>query len=279
MLVLFAGSLLAQPTNWIAAGNRALDEGRPEEAAADFAQALNIRIRAGAPAKDQMHLRITLATAYMEAGAYRDAEAVLQEAQKTAGQVADDLLRAELLNSWSGVHLKLGRLSEAESELEQAHRMAMRLPDPGDILPTVLHNLAGVEMLTGRHVDALSHQQEAIRLWELRLPPDHPALIRAFASLASLQYVTGQPQEARVSVERALMSAEKTYGPTHPVLADLLVSDAVVLEKLKLKKDARRARERARKIGGTQAGAGQDPMTLSVREALAADGQAHLKPR
>ena len=72
-LVVFAASLLfAQQTNWIAAGNHALDKGKPEEAAADFAQALDANVRAGASSENLLHLRVTLATAYMEAGAYRD---------------------------------------------------------------------------------------------------------------------------------------------------------------------------------------------------------------
>ena len=116
-LVVFAGSLLAQQTNWIAAGNHALDKGSPEEAAADFAQALDEHVRAGASAKDLLHLRVTLATAHMEAGAYREMEAVLQEAQKTANQLTDGVSRAELLNAWSALHLKLGKLSAAEAEL------------------------------------------------------------------------------------------------------------------------------------------------------------------
>src|ERR1700719_522443 len=113
-LVVFAGSLLAQQTDWTAAGNRALDNGSPEEAASDFAKALDARIREGASVTDLLHLRVTLATAYMEAGEYREMETVLQEAQKTAWQLADGVSRAELLNAWSALHLKLSQLSAAE---------------------------------------------------------------------------------------------------------------------------------------------------------------------
>src|ERR1700730_16315967 len=138
----FAGCLMAQQPDWIAAGNCALDMGSPEEAASDFAHALDAHIRAGASAKDLLHLRVTLATAYMEAGAYREMEAVLQEAQSTAWQLTDELSRAELLNPWSALQLKQGKLSAAESELQQARRIVLKLPDPGDLLPTVLHNVA-----------------------------------------------------------------------------------------------------------------------------------------
>jgi tetratricopeptide (TPR) repeat protein len=278
-LVIFAGSLLAQQPDWIAAGNRALDNGSPEEAATDFAQALDEHIRAGASVKDLLHLRVTLATAYLEAGAYRKMEAVLQEAQRTVWQLTDGLSRAELLNAWSGLHLKLMQLSAAEAELQEARQVVMKLPDPGDLLPTVLHNLAGVEMRTGRYGDALSHEREAMRWFEKTLAPDHPTLIRGWASLASLQYMMGQPQDARISIDRALASAEKTYGGTHPFLADLLQSDAIVLDKLKLRKDAARARYRAHKIRGTEAPTGQDRLTWSVREALEPDGNVYLRSK
>jgi len=278
-VVVFASCLVAQTPDWIAAGNRALDNGSPEEAATDFAHALEAEIRAGVPVRDLLHLRITLATAYMEAGAYREMEAVLQEAQKSAWQVTDGPSRIELLNAWSALHLKLGRLAAAEAELQEARRIVMQISEPGDLLPTVLHNLAAVEMRTGRYPEAVRQEQEAIRLWEKPLSPNHLTLIRGWASLASLQYVMGQPQEAKTSLERALASAEKTYGPTHPLMADLLESDAVVLDKLKLKREARRARDRARAIRRAGTAASADRLTRNVREALAPESGVYLRSR
>jgi len=279
ILIVFASFLLPQQTDWIAAGNRALDNGSPEEAAGDFAHALETEVHAGVSANDLLHLRVTLATAYLEAGAYRETEAVLQEAQKTAFQLTDGRSRAELLNAWSALHLKLGRLPAAEAELLEARLIAMQIPGPGDILPTVLHNLAAIEMRTGRYTEALSHEQEAMRLWEKALSPDHPTLIRGWASLASLQFVIGQPQEAKLSLEKALALVEETYGPTHPLVADLLESDAIVLDKLKLKREARRARERAQTIRRKQAPAGADRLTRNVREALTPESGVYLRSK
>jgi tetratricopeptide (TPR) repeat protein len=275
----FAGCLMAQQPDWIAAGNCALDMGSPEEAASDFAHALDEHIHAGAPAKDLLHLRVTLATAYMEAGAYREMEAVLEEAQRTAWQLTDDLSRAELLNSWSALHLKQGKLSAAESELQEARRIVMKLSQPGDLLPTVLHNVAAIEMRTGRYDDALSDELTAIQRLEKILAPGHPTLIRSWASLGSLQYMMGKPQEARVSMERALALAEKTYGPEHAVIADLLESEAVVLDKLKLNREARRARDRARQIRGTAGAGDNDRLTWSVREPLPAEGRVYIRSK
>jgi tetratricopeptide (TPR) repeat protein len=269
MFVIFASGLIAQQTDWVAAGNRAWEKGSPEEAAADFAHALDARAREGASATDLLRLRVTLATAYMEAGEYRETEAVLQEAQKTAWQLRD-VPRAELLNAWSSLHLKLGQLSAAERELQEARRSVMKIANPGDILPTVLHNLAAVEMRTGAFTEALGNEGEAVRLFEKSLPPDHPTIIRGWASMASLQYMAGQPQNARKSIECAIASAERTYGPAHRMLADLLESEAIIFDKLKLRKKAKLARKRAREIRGAPAPAAQD-MTWSLREPLAPD--------
>ena len=258
---------MAQQTDWIAAGNRALDKGSPEEAAADFAQALDAHVHAGTPAAELLHLRVTLATAYMEAGEYREMEAVLQEAQRSAWQLKDDVSRAELLNAWSALHLKLGQLSASEAELQEAQRMATRLPNSGDLLPTVLHNLAAVQMRTGRYAEALGNEREALERLEKTLPADHPTIIRGWASMASLQYMAGQPEEARKSIEHAIASAERTYGPAHAMLADLLESEAIICDKLKLRKEAKLARSRARKIRGPATPAAE-ALTWSLREPL-----------
>lgn len=276
VLVLCVAGLTSQPTDWVADGNRALDREKPDEAARDFAQAIEAAVQAGASVETLVHLRITLATAFMEAGRYRDVEAVLQAAERSAGGTAG-IPRAEILNSWSALHLKMGKMSEAEAELEQARRLVSGIPQAGLLPATVLHNLAAVEMRTGRYTEALENEQEALRRFKSALSPDHPTLIRAWASLASIQYMTGHGAEARVSIEQALASAERTYGPAHPLIADLMESDAVVLDKLKLKKSAREAR--ARKIRGGPAPAGQDAMTRSVKEITTSSDPVYLRSK
>lgn len=278
LMLLFVAGLTSQPVDWVADGNRALDRGKPEEAVRDFAQAIEEAMRGGASVADLVRLRVTLATAYMEAGRYRDVEAVLHAAERSAGSAAG-IPRAELLNAWSALHLKIGRLPEAEAELVEARRIVVRLPDAGLLPATVLHNLAAVEMRTGRYSEALENEQEALRRFKPALSADHPTLIRAWASLASIQYMTGHVQDARVSIELALASAERTYGPAHPLIADLLESDAVVLDKLKLKKSAREARARARRIRGGPAPTGQDAMTRSVKEVTTSSDPVYLRSK
>ena len=255
---------MAQQADWVAAGNRALDHGLLEEAAADFDEALRVGIRSGLPAADLLDLRITLATAYMEARRYREAEGMLDEAQKAGGPVSG-VRCAELLNAWSALHLRLGQLSTAEGELQEAQRLVIDLPHSGDLVPAILNNLAAIEMRTGQYGRALGHEQESLRLFREILGPDHPTLIRAWASLASAQYLADRSSEARVSLDQAISLAEKAYGPAHPLVADLLESEAVVLDNLKQKKSAREARDRARQIRGGRSDA-DDPLAWSIRE-------------
>ena len=97
--------------------------------------------------------------------------------------------------------------------------------------------------------------------------------------MGSLQYVMGHPEEANMSLKRALASAEITYGPSHPLVADLLESHAVVLDKLKLKREAGRARDRAQAIRRTQTPPSMDRYTRDVREALAPENGVFLRTK
>jgi tetratricopeptide (TPR) repeat protein len=253
-LVVITSGLCGPQMKWVALGSRALDAGNPRQAAAAFARALDARLRTEAPATELQHLRV-----------------------KSAAQLADGFARAELLNAWSALHLKQGRLSAAEQELKDTWQIVALSPASEDFRATVLHNLAAVEMRTGRYSEALGGETEAIRLWQRTRGPDHPNLIRAYASLASLEYMMGQPHDARTAMERALASAARTYGPGHPLLADLLESDALILDRLKMKKQAQRERAQAREIRRGGAVAGDHSLTWDIREA--ADNQVHLRTK
>jgi len=209
----------------------------------------------------------------LEAGAPRDAEAALRAAEKSLAPQTDGTGRAELLNAWSALHLKLGQVSTAEGELREALSNLAGMPDGGDLRATVLHNLAAVEMRTARYAEAMADESAAMRGFATSLPACHPTVIRGWASLASLQYMIGRPDEAKASLDRAIASAEITYGLSHPLMADLLRSDAVVLDKLKRHREARRARDRAAAIQA--APARESAVTWNIREPASA-GQAYL---
>lgn len=271
--------LPAQTLSLISAGHQALYAGRPAEAAADYQAALDAIQGSNASPDKLVHLEVTLATAHLEAGNLHDAEGALAQAQKTSARLEDEPLRAEVLNAWSALHLLQGKWNETETELQQARRIMTRAPQPGDLLPAILHNLAALEMRTGEYQDALRNEHEAMSLWSKVLGPDHPHLIRAWTSLGSLQYLLGRPKEAHVSMERAIASAQKTYGPTYPLVADLLDSDAVVLDRLRQKKQAKLARAQARQIRGGEPAASYARTTWNVRDALAPDSAVYLRSR
>ena len=170
---------------------------------------------------------------------------------------------------------KLASMLSAAMGWTESHAHALRV---GDGYFTTLSEDSDEDEIDEDEVtvlEALGDEQEAMRQLEETLAADHPTLIRGWASLAALQYMMGQPEQARAAMERALRSAEITYGPAHPLLADLLMSDAVVLDKLKRKREARQARNRAQRILGSQARTAQEPTAWNVRQGLA-EGQVYL---
>lgn len=252
-------------------------DGRPAEAAANYRRALDAQVRDGTPGAALQHVRVYLATAYLEAGDIHGAEGVLRQVDEAGVRIEDGLARAEVLNTWAAVHTFQGRWNESERELEKARGIMLRVPQPGDLLPSVLHNLAAVEMRTGAYAEALSNEHDALALWQKVLNPDHPHLVKCWAAMGAVQYLLGRSQEAHRSLERSIASARKIFGPEHPLLADLLESHALILDRLKLKQGAKLARGEARQIRGGQPAAGSDRTTWNVREGLAPDSAVYLR--
>ena len=127
-------------------------------------------------------------------------------------------------------------------------------------------------------LDISAHEIEAVRRLENALPPDHPTLIRVWGTLAALSYMTNNPAAAKVSIERAVRAAENCCGPRYPLLADLLTSEAVVLDRMKLHRDARRARAQAAAISKSKARSVDRRLTWDIREPWA-PGHAYLSSK
>src|SRR5579871_6355961 len=126
-IAFLATALGAWPADWAKEADRAFDSARYQEAAADYTRAL-----AEDPGKS-LHLRISLATAYLELGDYRSAEATLRA---IPAPKLTELEQAEIWNARSALHLKLGRMADAETDLLQA----LNLAGQGELRATVLHN-------------------------------------------------------------------------------------------------------------------------------------------
>ncbi len=271
--------LAGQSSNWIAAGDLALYEGHPAEAAADYSRALEMHVQAGAPDADLLHLRVYLVTAYLESGDIRGAEGVLRQVDDGGVTIEDGRSRAEVLNAWAAVHTFQGKWNETERELDEARGILLHTPEPGDLLPSVLHNLAAIEMRTGAYAQALINERGALERWGNAPNQDIRHLVKGWAALGAVQYLVGQPREAHRSLERAIATARKTYGPSHPLLAALLESDAVILDRLKLKKEAKLAQGEAQQIRGGRPAAGSERTTWNVREGLAPDSAVYLRSK
>ncbi len=269
--------LLAQSADWVNAGNRALYAGRPAEAATNYRRALESQVQAGAPRTVLLHLRVNLATAYLEAGDTRAAESVLPQVDEADGLKDEGATRAEVLNTRAAVHTLQGKWRDAEHELREAREIMLHEHQLGDILPTVLHNLASIELRTGNYAEARSLELEALSLWGKFLDPDHPHMIRAWSALGAVEYLVHRPQEAHQSMQRAIASARKTYGPEHPIIADLLQSDAVILDRLKLKKEAKLERTQERAIRCGLPSSRPSAETWNIREALAPDSAVRVR--
>jgi len=261
-LCLLLAALVLPPQDWMRDGHRAMDEGRVRDAAVAFRRALAEGTRLGLPNQDLVRIRVALATAFMEARDLRAAASVLRE-----GHAQEPVPRAELLNARGSLDLMQDRISEAATELGEARELVRNMPDATVLAASILHNLSGAELREGLYNQALSHAEEALKLLEKSVSSDHPNVIRARASLGTLEYLMGEPRRARASMEAAIASAERAYGVAHPLVADLLDSNVVILERLKRKKEAKAALERARCIRGGK----REPvrrMTWDVREAL-----------
>lgn len=215
---------------------------------------------------DRLHRHITLATTYMEAGEYRNAERELHEAEKLQNDAHNEVSRAQVLNGWGGVYLLQRRLVEAEVSLRHALQILIYDSGDADTLAAVLENLAGVEIRTGKYAEALDHQQEALHLWHGILRPDDPTLMRAYGMLSTAEYLNGHPDRALASIDRAIRVGRTAYGPTHIFVAALLESEAMIFDRLRRKKDAKIARREARAIRAGDVSAAVGSYVMSVRE-------------
>ncbi|MGA8596174.1 MAG: tetratricopeptide repeat protein [Bryobacteraceae bacterium] len=268
VLIFAAVQLFSQDP--ISDGKRALDAGGPLDAIRSFRMALAAR---NGDASSGLHpLLIALATAYLDAGDLHGAEVTLVEASRAAPP--DALSKAELENDWGSLLLKEGRLNESSDRFTHAMELLNSNTGGNELAPAVLNNLAATEIRLGRYNQALGHQKEALAKWAIFEGPDHPDLIKGRASLATLEFLVGRAEDARHSMDSAIASARRTYGPNSSVLGNLLESQAVILKKLGLKKEAKSAQAEARHILGRQP-RNTAPRTWNAQEALVEPSSVH----
>ena len=205
---------------------------RWSEAAAVYEAALR-DLPTTAPAARRFWLVMSVAEVWFEARDYSAARRWL-----TRAVPVDDVERARLLNASGTLRLVEGNLSGAARELARA----VELSPGGDARAGALHNLAAVEMHTGRTREAIKHEEEALELWRVQLGGRHPYVLKAWVGLSSAHALAGDWQAAAKSLEEALRIEETP---------EALANYAVVLEKLKRANEAAAVRRRVNPVEST----------------------------
>ena len=159
-------------------------------------------------------------------GEYREARRWFDRAKDTGGVGSGRLLGAS-----GALHVVEGRLKEAERDLIAA----IRLNEDLESVAVALHNLASVEMQTGRLAAAEQHELEAIALCRGALGDRHEYVRRGWISLSTVQGLRRDWKAAERSLRNALAIART---------ADALANYAVILEHSKRGKEAREIRRR-----------------------------------
>jgi tetratricopeptide (TPR) repeat protein len=147
---------------------------------------------------------------------------------------ANDPDRIRLLSAKAALHLVEGRLTAAERDLSAAAAIARR-NEASFFLAGILHNLASVEMQTGRLDEAHDHQQQALSLFTSEFGERHEYVMRAWISLSTIQALRTDWRAAEQSLRHALAIRETP---------EALGNYAVVLEHLKRGRQAREIRKR-----------------------------------
>ena len=205
-----------------------------EQASAVYRSAL-VRLGRSGLQQDRFWLLTSLAEVSFERQEYGKAHEWLREAEgELHGLRQDAPERLRLLNDWGTLHLVQGNLTAAERDLSRALAISESVATPPDVA-ALLHNLAAVEMQTGRLGLATLHETKALAILRQQFGDRHYYVMKAWISLSSLQGLCNDWRAAGSSLEKALAIAETP---------EALANYAVVLEKLKRRSEAREIRRR-----------------------------------
>lgn len=200
------------------------------EQAASVYQAALARLGEGGGRQNRFWLLSSLGEISFERQEYAQARRWLDQAETVIdGLEPDAPEHVRLLNNWASLFLVEGNLTAAEKNLSRAVKLLESAGDPLDLAAT-LHNLASVEMQTGRLDDATAHAIRALAIWRQQLGDRHPYVMKAWISLSTLQGLSGDWRAAERSLKSALSIAETPEG---------LANYAAVLEKLGRRNEAR----------------------------------------
>jgi tetratricopeptide (TPR) repeat protein len=165
-------------------------------------------------------------------GRYGEAEALLREAVSiaTASLDEDDPDVVGALNGLAVLYKYTGRFDEADELYGRALRLAERNGPDDPVVPTLLHNIGGLNHARGEFARGEAAARRGVSLRERTLGPDHPAVAADVAALAALVEAQGRCDEAEGMYRRALAVFERVHGPDHYEIAVNLNNLAAVRE-------------------------------------------------
>jgi tetratricopeptide (TPR) repeat protein/predicted Ser/Thr protein kinase len=152
---------------------------------------------------------------------YEQGHQLAKAAQGAIDRLGGDVeLTAKLWTNRGALYLGQRDDEKARMCFEQA--VALRRNLPGSDQPDVAgaeHNLALALRNLGLLAEAVTHEREALRIYEASLGPQHPSLIRPLTGLANVLGKLGRYPEGRDVAERALAVTQATVGLEHPLAA------------------------------------------------------------
>jgi tetratricopeptide (TPR) repeat protein len=162
-----------------------------------------------------------LATILLEAGTYREAELLFQDALGLWRQLGGHDL--QVLSSLAGLGQAIGqqgRLDEAERVVNQALQLARQVLN--DDHPTVVGlqgNLGAVLAKQGRAAESEALNRRVLEWRQQHLGASHPEVAFAMFNLAQCISLQGRHAEAEPLLREALAIRRAAYGDEHPRVA------------------------------------------------------------
>lgn len=215
---------------------------------------------------------VNLAVLYRDQNEYAEAEEYCRHAlglfpEHVSGYSA---AQSRVLGTLGGILYHRGKLSEAESSLQQSMSIATKLDPDSEILAGDLTNLAGVYVKTGRPAEALAALQEAYALYYKHGGSHDPNLVYVLLGMGEVNAKAGHYAEAVAAIESGIELAEAGGGANTIVIRDAFAAEASWLHKLKRDKQAKRAREKEKQIARTTARNSYTQYTVDAQQ-LGAD--------
>ncbi len=213
-----------------------------------------------------------LAVLFRDQGEYGPAEDYCRRALSLSAGGAPNRL-AHVLGTLGGILYHRGRLAEAESSLRESIRIAEKLPQPNEILAGDLNNLAGVYSEAGRREEALVTLQRAYDTYEQLGGSNRLNLFYVLAGMAAVQAQSGRYADAVTAVESGIRFAENAGAGNTMLVRDALLSEAAWLHELKREADAKRVRQKAKRVAQAASRNSYAQYTVDARQAARSAAQ------